>query len=379
MFSVDALTALVVLAYSNPYLIDVLQAPSSYPAYALGIYGLVKLITAPVGGWVLDRVGMRSCVALVLAIEAGGLALIVGTANADGFLAGVGLLSTGIAVSWIVLFHALGDARDATSRGSATAYMGLTSVGGTGAGVGAAALISETSHWRLAFALAFILASASACLMFWLFARWRPPGAVAAIPMAHQALQPPMERSTKLVAGSMIFAHFVLMTATLAVFGPFVLRTLGLSLLHASILLMPAGLAGAGAMVVVGRRSKHGKRLREVALLYSVAAVALLAIAGVRSELLLAVGAIPFAIALGGAQPLLNASLLDVSHGGERLRTGSALGWLFFAEGLGSVVGPLLVGAVIAFGGVREGMVAVGLTACALAAGALVGSKTVRL
>lgn len=379
VFSVDALTALVVIAYSNTYLIDVRQAPSAYPAYALGVYGLVKLITAPAGGWVLDRVGMRTVVAFVWGIEAAGLAVIVATANARGFLGGVGLLSTGIAVSWLVLFHALGDARDPTARGSATGYMGLTSAAATAAGVGAAALISETTYWRLAFGIGFLLATFSVGLMGWMFVGWHRP--VDRLPLRAPSPEaaPRLGRRTKVVAGTMIFAHFVLVTATVAVFGPFVLRTLDLTLLHAGILLIPAGLAGAGAMIVIGRRSKHGNRLREVALLYAVAAAAMLTIAGVDNDLLLALAAIPFAVALGGAQPLLNASLLDVSHAGERSTTGTALGWLFFAEGLGSVVGPLVVGTVIALGGVREGMAALGVAACGLAIGALLGSRTVRL
>ncbi|MEO6397764.1 MAG: MFS transporter [Tepidiformaceae bacterium] len=379
VFSVDALTALVVIAYSNTYLIDVREAPSSYPAYALGIYGLVKLITAPAGGWMLDRLGMRKVVAIVWSVQVAGLICIVGTATARGFLVGVGLLSTGIAISWLLLFHALGDARDPSARGSATAYMGLISVAATAAGVGAAALISETSYWRLAFGLAFVLASGAAILMLWLFGGWQRPLASAVRPEPETAPLSPMTQRTKLVAGAMIFAHFVLVTATLAVFGPFVLRTLDLTLLHAGILLIPAGLAGAGTMVAVGRRSQHGRRLREVALLYGVAAASLLAIAVASNELLFALGAIPFAAALGGAQPLLNASLLDVSHADERGSTGRALGWLFFAEGLGSVAGPLLVGIVIALSGVREGMVAVGLTGSALGVGALLGSKRVRL
>ncbi len=369
----------MVIAYSNTYLIDIRQAPSAYPAYALGIYGLVKLITAPVGGWILDRVRMRTVIAFVWGIEASGLALIVTTASARGFLGGVALLSTGIAVSWLILFHALGDARDAEGRGSATAYMGLTSIAATGTGVGIAALISETSHWRLAFGVGLVLASVSVGLMARLFLGRRRAESAAPLVTVPTDASPPMEHRTKIIAGTMIFAHFVLVTATIAVFGPFVLRTLDLTLLQAGVLLVPAGLAGAASMVVIGRRSKHGNRLREVALLYAVAAAAILVIAGVEDELFFALVTIPFAIALGGAQPLLNASLLDVSHADQRTSTGTALGWLFFAEGLGSVAGPLLVGAVIALGGVREGMVALGLTGCGLALGALLGSKSVRL
>ncbi|MEO8219132.1 MAG: MFS transporter [Acidobacteriota bacterium] len=379
VFSVDALTALVVIAYSNTYLIDIRQAPSAYPAYALGIYGLVKLITAPVGGWLLDRVRIRTVIVFVWGIEASGLAIIVATASARGFLGGVGLLSTGIAISWLILFHALGDARDAEARGSATAYMGLTSAAATGAGVGIAALISETSYWRLAFGVGLVLASISVGLMARLFLGRRPAGPVAPLAPAAMDAAPPMEHRTKIIAGTMIFAHFVLVTATIADFGPFVLRTLDLTLLHAGILLVPAGFAGAASMVVIGRRSKHGNRLKEVAVLYAVAAIAIFAIARVGDELLFGLIAIPFAISLGGAQPLLNASLLDVSHADQRSSTGQALGWLFFAEGLGSVAGPLLVGTVIALGGVREGMVALGLIGCGLAIGAMLGSKSVRL
>ncbi|MEP6872691.1 MAG: MFS transporter, partial [Anaerolineaceae bacterium] len=198
VFSVDALTALVVIAYGNTYLIDVRQAPSAYPAYALGIYGLAKLVTAPAGGWVLDRVQTRTVVAFVWGIEACGFALIVGTASAHGFLAGIGLLSTGVALSWLILFHALGDARDATARGSATAYMGLTSVAATAAGVGAAALISETHYWQLAFGLGFALATVSAGLLGWLFLGSGRPGRAAPPAVAAAERTAAMEPSTKI-------------------------------------------------------------------------------------------------------------------------------------------------------------------------------------
>jgi MFS family permease len=48
----------------------------------------------------------------------------------------------------------------------------------------------------------------------------------------------------------------------------------------------------------------------------------------------------------------MGATILDVSHGGEQ--KASVLGWLFFAQGIGSVAGPVLVGLVISLLGVRE-------------------------
>lgn len=53
-------------------------------------------------------------------------------------------------------------------------------------------------------------------------------------------------------------------------------------------------------------------------MLYTLGGAAVLAIAGVTNQLLFALLMLPFAVALGGAQPLLNASLLDISHGDRR-------------------------------------------------------------
>jgi MFS family permease len=62
--------------------------------------------------------------------------------------------------------------------------------------------------------------------------------------------------------------------------------------------------------------------------------------------------ALGLGVAIGGATPLMGATILDVSHSGQQ--KASVLGWLFFAQGIGSVAGPVLVGLVISLFGVRE-------------------------
>lgn len=374
VFSIDAMTALVVIAYGQSYLIDTLHAPSSYPAYALAIYGFVKLLTAPIGGWLIDRVRASLVILFAFAVEAAGLGIILGTETANGFLWGVALLSTGIALAWLIVFNALGDATNPDVRASDTAYVGLTSAAATGTGFGLAAFIGETHYWQAAFVAGIVLASVSSVLMFWLYpmaehARQANQPITGAAEEEHSRMQ--------LVAAAVIFSHFVAVTATIAVFGPFVLRTLGMSLLHAGVLLIPAGAAGALAMLIAGKVSKHGNRLREVALLYALGALAVLAVSLVQNEFVFALVAIPLAISIGGSQPLLNASLLDVSHAADR--TGVVLGWLFFAEGLGSVAGPLIVGIVIEFADVRAGVVTLSVIDALLVGLAMLGSRFVRL
>jgi len=376
VFATDAMTSLVVIAFGNSYLIETRHAPASYPAYALGIYGLVKLITAPAGGWLLDRVRVAVIVAFVYGCQAGGLLVILGTGSANGFLVGVGFLSTGIAIAWLLVFHALGDASNPDARASSTAYVGLVSAAATATGFGLAAVLAQVEWWESAFLVALVMCTASAVLLLRLY----PPGSRAGRrdrePAAPDAEPLPMGRR-RVLAGIVIFMHFVAMTATLAVFGPFILRSLHLSLLKAGFLLAPAGGVAVLAMLLSGRWSRHGNRLREVAALYALGAIVVLGAAFVHSPWVFALIAIPLAVALAGTQPLLNASLLDVSHGGGD--TGTVLGWLFFAEGLGSVVGPLLIGLVISAAGIRDAVVVLSIIESAMVVIAFGSSRATRI
>ena len=379
VFSIDAMTALVVIAFGQSYLIETRHAPPAYPAYSLAIYGLVKLLSAPIGGWALDRVRAIFVVLFIVAVELGGFAVIFVTASANGYLVGVALLSTGIAVAWLVVFHALGDTIDAALRGTATAYLGLTSAAATGAGFGIGAIIGETGYWEAAFALGAALAALSFVLLLRLYPRNAPVGRYPEDPLAWETDRAHAANpgQSQLVAGLIIFAHFVAISATIAVFGPYVLRVLGLSLFTAGLALIPAGAVGALAMILAGRRSRPGNRLREVALLYTVGAAAAFALAPITHAWIFVLVAIPLAAAIGGAQPLLNASVLDVSQSSRQ--TGRALGWLFFAEGLGSVAGPVLIGSVIAATDVRSGVAALGGLDVLIVVLAAAGSRAIRL
>lgn len=377
VFTIDAMTALVVIAFGQSYLIETRHAPPAYPAYSLAIYGLVKLLSAPLGGWAIDRVRQSHITAFIIASELAGFALVFITASANGYLLAIAFISTGIAVAWLVVFHALGDTIDPALRGAATAYVGITSAIATGAGFGAAALIGETGYWEAAFSLGIVLALVSAVLLLRLHP-WGP--AHALVHTGEPAPATParyVDRQSQIGAGLVVFAHFVAVTGTIAVFGPYALRVLGLSLFTAGLTLAPAAIIGAITMIALGRRSRPGNRLREIAILYALGAAAVFGLAPVDHAWLFLLVAIPLAISIGGSQPLLNASLLDVSQSSQR--TGSALGWLFFAEGLGSVIGPMLIGSVITATDIRTGLIALGAIDCFVVFLAATGSRAIRL
>ena len=127
VFAIDLLAMLVVIAFGSVYLIDVLDSPPSYPAYSLGVYGLVKLITAPIGGRFLDLAPARVGVVIAFALNMVGLGFMLAWHQALGFVIGVAFLSGGIAFSWLVVFRVLGVATEPATRARLTSVMAIVS------------------------------------------------------------------------------------------------------------------------------------------------------------------------------------------------------------------------------------------------------------
>jgi len=372
VFSLDCLAGLVVMGYGNSYLINVLRAPSSYPAYALGIYGVVKLTVALPGGWLLDRLKPGTVAFLAGISAAAGLAGILATKSAVGYFVGVGLISLGSSLAWLDVFHVIGGRHDASERGGVMASVGVVSAGATGAGLGTAAVVGEVPGWRLAFLLGVVISVAATAFLLAMSRQGVSAGGATACP--DRTRTPGRQR---LVAALVLFLHFSLISGMLAALAPFALRTLDLSLLQTGIAVAPAGALGAGAMLFVGRRSRAATHLRTAAALYVFAGVGLAAVAVTSDAAWFAFASLPLGIGIGGATPLINASVLDAARAGER--NGVALGYLFFAEGLGSIAGPLVVGLLIAAGSERTGVASVASVAIVLAGAAGWASRQARL
>ena len=378
VFATEALAVLAIFAYGSSYLLRTLDAPASYPAIAVGLYGFVKLAGAPVAGWLADRTRPAVLVAGMFALEAAGLAVVLAAGTAEGYLAGSALVSTGIALAWLLIFHALGAGTTAGGRGAATSYVALVSAAALGAGYGASALVEAVDVWRAAFVASLVLAAASAVTL----ARGMPARRIAHTdiePLASLSVleEPPPQSRVARVAAAVLFVHSIVIGGVLVAFGPFALRVMDLTLFRAGVFMAPAVLVGVGAMVVFGRRSRQGARLREAALLYAFGAAGLVAMSAAGAPLWFALTAVPAAVCVAGTNPVLNAGLLDAARAGTT--PGRTLGWLLFAQGAGSAAGPAVTGAVIEVGGVRAAVLTAGIGMAVLTVLALWGARAARL
>lgn len=360
VFSLDTLTALAILAYGNAaYLIDELDAPDAYPAFALAIYGLCKIAAAPAAGRVFDRAGPLATLYAGLSMVAGGLALMLLTHSAAGYIAGVGPVSAGLGFTWLVVFAAIGQRTTAEHRGSETGFIAIASIFAFAAGFGGAGLIAETGPWWLPFVAALALGGVALGASSQLAAPLRNRDTIPQpdTPAADSPRLPGLAATR--ASAVAVFLHFAVTTAVAAVFGAYVLRTLDLKLITAGLLLTPAAATGGLGMLLCGRISRPGRRLREIGALYVAGGAGALGLALARNEVAFALAAIPLGLAIGGALPILNAAVLDIAT--RAGQTGRALGWMFLAQGVGTVSGPAIAGAVIALTGTREALLVLGV------------------
>ncbi len=374
VFALDVLTTLIVTGYGNSYLLKTLDAPPSYPAFALGVYGFVKLVTAPMGGRLTDRARPAISVALAGALQAGGIGIMLVVGTAKGFIVGAGVLSAGTTLMWLLVFRALAVSVAPAGRGSATAYLGLTSVSAVGLGFAAAALLAEAGS-AVVFVTGIVFGCGSAVLL------WRVSVGAADLrarrEVAASAREASVPRRVEAIAGGVAFTHSLAVSATFVAFSPFALDLLDLTLLKLGALLAPAAIAGGLTMLAAGRRSLEGQRLREAAPLYALGAVALLLTAFTSHWGWFGLGMTALGVAIGGTTPLLTSIRIDLST--ATAAPGQLLGGLIFAEGLGSVAGPVVVGLVISAGDIRAGALVAGIAFAVLALLSGVAARTVRL
>jgi MFS family permease len=370
VFALDLITALIVVGFGNAYLVRVLHSPPAYPAFALAVYGTVKLLSAPFAGWLVDRARGGLIAALVVCLEAGAILLMLFTGTSEGYIIGVAPLSAGTVLGWLLVLRRLGETLEPGGRGPASSYIALAGSAGLAGGLGLAALLAEHPQPRMAFVAGLVVALAS------VFALGRLGSVHSSAGRSGSAwYEAPTRR--ELAAALVLFAHLGTIGSVAVTFGPFALDELGQTLLRLGLLLSPAAAAGILGMVVAGRRSKHGGRLREAAPLYAVAAAAALFCASTSDVRWFAVGAIPLGAAIGAVGPVVNAARIDVASTAQA--PGAVLARMSIAEGLGEASVPFLAGLAITAGGERAGMVAVGAALAVIAVLTAVAARTARL
>jgi hypothetical protein len=368
-FALDTLTALVLIAYGSSYLVHTLEAPASYPAFALGLHGAIRLLVAAPAGWLIDSTTGAQAVTTAAALQAAGLAIMLLSGSAAGYLFGVVPLAVGTSLGWLSLLRSLGAAVLPDGRGAAGARLTIVSGFGIASGFALASIIATLDVPPLAFV------AGAALVALYAIALRR-----AHAPRLHATRRrkrgEPVTR-VEVVSAALMLAHFGAMTAIAAAVGPFALRGLGLTLPQTVLMLLPTVLAAIVGATLAGRRSRQGARLREASPIYALGAGAALVAALTSDAPLFAIAALPLGYVVGATSPLASAMRIDVSRIGTA--PGAVLGRLAVAEGLGAGAGPVLVGLVIEAASVRGGLVAVAAAFAAAAVLATAGARLVRL
>jgi hypothetical protein len=368
-FALDTLTALVVIAYGSSYLVRTLEAPASYPAFALGLHGAIRLLVAAPAGWVVDSTTGTQAIGAAAVLQCTGLIIMLLTGNAAGYLGGIVPLAIGTTVGWLFLLRSLGAAVLPDGRGAAGARLTIASGFGIAAGFVLASTIAAMDVPALAFGTGLGMVAVYA---FALRRTQAPP-----IRRARSRARGESVTRIEAVSAALLLAHFAAMASIAAAVGPFTLRGLGLTLPQAVVLLLPTVVVATLGATLAGSRTRLGGRLREAAPIYALGAAAALVAAATSSALLFALAALPLGYVVGATSPLASAMRIDVSRIGST--PGAVLGRLAVAEGLGAGAGPVLVGVVIEAASVRGGMLAVAAAFAAAAMLALAGARIVRL
>lgn len=360
--ALDGMTGLVILSAGNAYLLRTLGQSAALPALALTLQALTKVAVSPAAGWIADRRRLSVVLPVVPVLAMTGLALMLTTRSAAGYLVGLAALSAGISVAWVLLRHCVGDTTSEAERGNAATWISLAAGGAVASGFGAGTLLAAVEP-RAAFALAFVFVALAAVLLDRL-RRAADMSRQSTSPIATLSL-PRSPRMYSLTLGLVASGQFALAGGLLVTFWPFVLRDLEVPAGRVLWLLVPAGFIAMGALGGVGRWSQSGRRLIEITVLYFLVAsgcgIAFLAHSAWAFALAMAL-VVPAIVA---GVPLVTAVVIDFSRG--RSGPAGALGWLGSAEAAGSLAGSGIMGGVIASTDARDAFLALAVTASLLA------------
>jgi hypothetical protein len=201
--------------------------------------------------------------------------------------------------------------------------------------------------------------------------------ALAKRPHVHEAET--AERGQRLVAaallGLIVLIDYAAFTALAGTYGPYVRRTLDITLLRAGVYLLPAGIAALAALLLAARWSKPGRRLFEMAPLFLLSGAGALGLAAVSIPLAAGAFAILLAAGAGGVTPIIAAAMIEQ---GDSANRGVVVGTLMSVEGLGGVAGPAAAALIITVASPGAAMGAIGITFVALAPMTLAAARAGR-
>ncbi len=362
----DAAYGLVFLSFMNHYLLDVLHSSPGLPGYTLALFGGTKLLFHPIAGRLIDRWSPRGVFRGAIVLQALAAGVMWASGSLEGFLVGSCLLAIGSAALWPLTYEIVGRTQPAQQHSRVTGLLSVVGYAGTGAGMAAGILVANLAGDR-EIAFSVLLATVAFPLLL-------SPG--SALNRRQHASPNPVEApvaepqwtfdrlSGVALFAFVVFVDYAAITSVAGVYGPYVRLTLDITLLKAGLYLAPAGIGAMVGLVAAARLSRPGRRMAEMAVLFVFSAVGALGLASTTEPLVAGLWAISFAIGAGGVGPIVAASMIE--QGGNS-SPGTVVGTLMSIEGLGAVIGPAVIAAIIDWAGPSAGLVAIGVTFACLA------------
>ncbi len=359
-FLTDCAFIFVFLIALQDYLPESLGGSAEIAAYALASFGLAKLLSQVAGGVLADRFGVRRTLIAGAAVllAANTTMLVLAHVSAPLVVAVAALYGFGSAVTWPPVYSAASFRFNEGEIARFTALLSLATGAAVLVGIGAGTLLNVFASFDEAMVLPIGLSVA---------------GLVIALSMRFEAREsrpPPQERPVllgervrrmvtprRLAFAALVISNSAALGALAAVFRAYGRDVVGVSLTREALLLAPAAVLGAAAVVPGGAIADHLGLRPVMAIGFTVAGVCLLLLAhfsGQGAVVLLAAAA---AIAFGLAIPTISASMLALA-GPEETR-GALIGWFMTADGLGNSAGPALAGLLVGSLGVRAVLLAV--------------------
>ena len=369
-FAQDAIYALIFLSFMNHYLLVVVRTSPGVPAYTLALFGGTRLIVHPLAGKLIDATNPRLVLRISVIAQLAAVALLLLVHGIGAFLAATVLLAAGSASIWPLIYETLARTQPADVRSRATGVLAIVGYVGTMVGFLSGVLLGRLVGSHVPFWLTGgFVATAGLAQGARAFSGARGPQlAEERAPTSSGASRAPGLAFFALL----MFLDFAAIAALAGVYGPFSRISLGINLLKTTLLLLPAGAAAALSLWIVSRHSKPGRRVRELSALYLIAGAGVIALAASPGPWTALFMAIPLGAGLGGIGPIIAATVVDL---GASENGGTVVGSLLAVEGVGSVVGPLMVGFITDTLSPRAGMGAIGVIFVTLVAVTLVGNR----
>jgi MFS family permease len=341
-FLVDSAFIFVFLVAIQSYLPEQHGGGASLPGYALAAYGAAKLAAQLFGGRLSDWVGARRGLLTGLALVVLGQASFFAAAAAPEIaLPAAAVYGLGAAVLWPAVYALASTTFAPTERAKLTSAMTLTTGAALIVGLGMGLVLPA----RFPYTAAMALPLAAVVLAFVSAAPLRPRAEQQALSGPSHAvgsLRDVLESALKpqrLAFAAVMLLQTSAVGALLAVFRSYGRDVLDLSFRQELLLLTPAAVLGAAAVVAGGVLADRVGRAPLLAFGFLVTGVAVWFLSSITN-----LGAVILLAAAGGmgyglALPSVTATAMDLAHA---LGRGTLLAWFMAIEGLGHTAGPAL-------------------------------------